>query len=119
MITTKDNYVFVKLEKYWTPAENEVALGNFRALNAIYNGVNKNIYKNINICISAKDTWEILEVSHKSTSKVCMSRLHLVTTKFENLKMCDNGIIFEFNLSFMTLLVIPLLFVKRYLMRNL
>ena len=43
-----------KPEKEWSPTEDEAALGNSRALNAIFNGVDKNIFRLINTCTSAK-----------------------------------------------------------------
>lgn len=66
---------FVKPEKDWTPFEDEVALRNSRALNFIYDGVDKNIFRILNTCISVKDAWVTIEVAHEDTSKVCISIL--------------------------------------------
>ena len=43
-------------EKEWNTAEDEYALPNSMALNAIYNGVDKNVFRLINTCVSAKET---------------------------------------------------------------
>ena len=48
------------------------------------------MFRLIKQCIVAKDTWEILKTAHESTSKVKSSRLQLLTTKFENLKMQED-----------------------------
>ena len=43
------------LEEDWTKEEDELALGNSKALNALFNGVDKNIFRLINTCTVAKD----------------------------------------------------------------
>lgn len=80
----------MKLKKHCTPIEDEDVLGNSHALNVIYNGVDKNIFIIINTCSSAKKAWETLEAVHEGTSEVCISRLQLLTTKFENFKMLED-----------------------------
>ena len=45
----------LKLEEGWTTAEDELALGNSKALNALSNGVDKNMFKLIKQFIVAKD----------------------------------------------------------------
>jgi len=59
----------------WSKEEDELALGNSKALNALFNGVDKNKFRYINTCIVAKDAWEILRTTHECTSKVRLSRL--------------------------------------------
>ncbi|KAA0025177.1 gag-pol polyprotein [Cucumis melo var. makuwa] len=49
--------------------------GNSRALSALFNVVDQNIFKLINTCKSAKAAWDILEVAFEGTSKVKISRL--------------------------------------------
>jgi len=48
------------------------------------------MFRMIKQCTIAKDAWEILKTSHEGTSKVKISRLQLLTTKFENLKMKED-----------------------------
>ncbi|TYK19297.1 gag-pol polyprotein [Cucumis melo var. makuwa] len=69
----------------WTKDEDDAALGNSRALNALVNVVDPNIFKLINTCKSAKATWDILEVAFKGTSKVKISRLQKETGTSTNL----------------------------------
>jgi len=52
-------------------------------LNALFNGVDKNILRLIKQCTVAKDAWEILKTAHEGTTQ-------LLTTKFENLKMLED-----------------------------
>ncbi|MCI19098.1 gag-pol polyprotein, partial [Trifolium medium] len=39
--------------------EDEIALGNSKALNALFNGVDKNMFRLIKKCRVVKDAWEI------------------------------------------------------------
>ena len=74
-----------KSELKWTKDEDDAAVGNSRALNALVNVVDPNIFKLINTCKSAKATWDILEVGFKGTSKVKISRLQKETGTSTNL----------------------------------
>lgn len=51
----------------------------------------------------AKDAWNILRTTHEGTSKVKMSKLQLITTKFEGLKMKDDESIQEFHMNILEL----------------
>jgi len=73
----------LKPEEEWYKEEDGLALGNSRALNALFNGVDNNMFRLISTCTVAKDAWEILQTTHEGTYKVQMSRLQLLTTKFE------------------------------------
>ena len=65
----------LKPEEEWSNDEGELSLGNSKALNSLFNGVDKNMFKMIKQCIVAKDAWDILKTAHEGTSKVKMSRL--------------------------------------------
>ncbi|KAA0026108.1 gag-proteinase polyprotein [Cucumis melo var. makuwa] len=64
-----------KYELKWIKDEDDVAVGNSRALNALFNAVDPNIFKLINTCKLAKAAWDILEVTFEGTYKVKISRL--------------------------------------------
>src|ERR1044072_4530088 len=83
----------------WTEEEDVEALANSKALNAIFNGVDKNMFKLINICTVAKDAWETLKLAHDGTSRVQMSRLQILTTQFENLRMAEEETIVDFHMK--------------------
>lgn len=74
------------------------ALANDKTLNDIFNGVDKNMSRLINTCIKAKEACEILKITHEGTSKVHMSRMHLLTTEFEKLRMMGDESISSFNI---------------------
>ncbi|KAA0036592.1 gag-proteinase polyprotein [Cucumis melo var. makuwa] len=90
----------LKPEFNWTDAEEQASVGNARALNTIFNGVNLNVFKLINsysTYSTAKEAWRILEVAYEGTSKVKISRLQLTTSKFEALKMYEDESVSEYN----------------------
>ncbi|KAA0037580.1 gag-pol polyprotein [Cucumis melo var. makuwa] len=94
---TVDGVLVPKPEVDWIDAEEQASVGISRALNAIFNGVDLNVFKVINSCSTAKDAWRILEVSYKGTSKVKISRLQLITSKFKALKMSEDESVSEYN----------------------
>ena len=63
----------LKKEEEWSKEEDEEALANSKALNAIFNGVDKNMFRLINTCTVAKEAWDILKTAHEGTSRVRMS----------------------------------------------
>ena len=89
----------MKNEEDWTTEEDEAALANSKALNAIFNGVDKNMFRLINTCTVAKEAWDILKTAHEGTSRVRMSRLQMLTTQFENLRMSEEQTIAEFHMQ--------------------
>src|SRR4051812_35927638 len=95
----KDGNKTLKPEEDWDKDEEALALGNSKALNALFNGIDKNIFRLVHQCELAKDVWDILKTTHEGTSKVKMSRLQLLTTKFENLRMRDDESIKDFHMN--------------------
>ena len=57
----------LKPEEEWTALEDELALAKSKALNALFNGVDKNMFKLIKKCDVAKDAWDILGTTHEDT----------------------------------------------------
>lgn len=97
VITSQNGTSTLKSEVDWINAENHEALRNSKALNFIFNVVDKNIFRLINTCVEAKEAWKILKIAHECTYKVRMSRMQLLTIKFENLIMNEDESISEFN----------------------
>ncbi|KAA0063201.1 gag-pol polyprotein [Cucumis melo var. makuwa] len=89
-MVTVDSVLVPKPEFDWTDAEEQASDGNARALNAIFNGLDLNVFKLINSYSTAKEACRILEVAYEETSKVKISRLQLITLKFEALKMSED-----------------------------
>src|ERR1044072_236527 len=101
--TTSENSsattIELKNEEDWTTEEDEAALANSKAINAIFNGVDKNMFRLINTCTVAKEAWDILKTAHEGTSRVRMSRLQMLTTQFETLRMSEEQTIAEFHMQ--------------------
>lgn len=98
VITSQDGSTSLKPEADWSKDEADEAFSNDKDLNVVFNGFDKNMFILINTCTEAKYAWEILKTSHEVTSKVHMSRLQLLTTKFENLRMVEDESIYDFNI---------------------
>ena len=86
-----------KPEVEWTTTEDRLATSNSKALNAIFNAVDLNQFKLISTCETAKEAWDILKIAHEGTNAVKLSKLQILTTRFENLKMEEEETITEFN----------------------
>ncbi|XP_012842820.1 PREDICTED: uncharacterized protein LOC105963014, partial [Erythranthe guttata] len=97
MIKGEDKVEVFKPEADWSDGEILLANYNSRALNAIFSGVDDNQFKLIASCESAKRAWEILQVTYEGTSTVRTSKLQMLATKFENLKMEENETITDFH----------------------
>ncbi|GAU10383.1 hypothetical protein TSUD_419050, partial [Trifolium subterraneum] len=91
----------LKLEEDWTTAEDMLAVGNSKALNALFNGVDKNMFRLIKRCKIAKEAWDILKTTQEGTAKVKISRLQILTRKFENLKMKEDESVHDFYMNVM------------------
>lgn len=51
VVTFEDGTTSLKREVEWNDVEDEEALGNSKALNVIFNGVDKNMFMLINTCL--------------------------------------------------------------------
>lgn len=96
VITYEDGTTGLKPEA--TNVEDEEALENSKDLNAIFNGVYKNMFRLINTCSEAKEACEIIKTAHEGISNFHMSRLKLLSTKFENLRMNKEELICDFHI---------------------
>ncbi|CAM8900188.1 unnamed protein product [Rhodiola kirilowii] len=72
-------------------------MGNAKALNAIFSAVDESIFKLILNCESAKEAWDTLSTHFEGTDKVKQSRIQMLTSRFEELKMHEDESIKDFN----------------------
>ena len=63
---------------------------NSKALNAIFCGVSPDEFHRISHITIAKEAWEILEITYEGTKKVKDTKLQMLTTQFEELKMSED-----------------------------
>ena len=95
-----DNAVWDAIEVGWTKLEaakstwDKAALAatnaNSKALNAIFCGVSLEKFHRISHITVAKEAWEILETTYEGTKKVKDTKLQMLTTHFEELKMSED-----------------------------
>ena len=74
----------------WDQAALVVANANSKALNAIFSGVSPDEFHRISHVTIAKEAWEILETTYEGTKKVKDTKLQMLTTCFEELKMSED-----------------------------
>ncbi|GAA0164394.1 hypothetical protein LIER_20045 [Lithospermum erythrorhizon] len=65
-----DGAQIIKEEDNWTRKEHELALRNSRALKVILGGMDQKMFKLINMCTTAKESWVILKITHEGSQKV-------------------------------------------------
>ena len=74
----------------WDKAALAAANANSKALNAIFCGVSPDKFHRISHITIAKTAWEILETTYEGTKKVKDTKLQMLTTQFEELKMSED-----------------------------
>ena len=74
----------------WDKAALAAANANSKALNAIFCGVFPEEFHRISHITVAKEAWEILETTYEGIKKVKDTKLQMLTTRSEELKMSED-----------------------------
>ena len=74
----------------WDKAALALANAKRKAFNAIFCGVSTDEFHRISDVGTTKEAWTILETTYEGTKKVNDTKLQMLTTKFEELKMGDD-----------------------------
>ena len=74
----------------WDKAALATANANSKALNAIFCGVSPDEFHRISHITVSKEAWEILETTYEGMKKVKYTKLQMLTTWFEELKMSED-----------------------------
>ena len=74
----------------WDKAALVASNANSKALNAIFCGVSSNEFHRISHITIAKEAWQILETTYERTKKVKDTKLQMLTTRFEELRMGED-----------------------------
>ena len=80
----------------WDKAALATANANSKALNAIFCGVSLDEFHRISHVTIAKEAWQILETTYEGTKKVKDTKLQMLTTRFEELKMSEDELFDSF-----------------------
>ena len=71
----------------WDKAALAASNANSKALNAIFCGVSPDEFHRISHITVAQEAWQILETTYEGTKKVKDTKLQMLTTRFEELRM--------------------------------
>ena len=74
----------------WDKANLAISNANSKALYAIFCGVSPDEFHRISHISIAKEAWQILETTYEGTKKVKDTKLQMLTTRFEELKMSED-----------------------------
>ena len=74
----------------WDKAAHAASNANSKALNAIFFGVPLDEFHRISHITVAKEAWQILETMYEGTKKVKDTKLQMLATQFEELKMSED-----------------------------
>ena len=74
----------------WDKVVLAAANANSKALNAIFCGVSPDEFHRISHVSIANEAWQILETTYEGTKKVKDTKLQMLTTRFEELKMSED-----------------------------
>ncbi|KAI3456997.1 hypothetical protein Pfo_013660 [Paulownia fortunei] len=90
VIENEKKEVILKPKDLWTTLDNELASYNSKALNAIFSVVDSNQFRLIGTCETTKEAWDILQITYEGTTSVRLSKLQMLASKFEDLRIEDN-----------------------------
>ena len=79
-----------EVKSTWNKAALVASNANSKALNAIFCGVSPDEFHRISHITVAKEAWEVLETTYEGTKKVKDTKLQMLTTRFEELKMSED-----------------------------
>ena len=74
----------------WDKAALATVNANSKVLNAIFYGVSPNEFHRISHVTIANEAWQILETTYEGTKKLKDTKLQMLTTRFEELKMSED-----------------------------
>ena len=74
----------------WNKAAPVASNANSKALNAIFCGVSPDEFHRISHITIAKEAWQILETTYEGRKKVKDTKLQILTTRFEELRMSED-----------------------------
>ncbi|XP_075483565.1 uncharacterized protein LOC142523718 [Primulina tabacum] len=96
-MTDRDGDSLPKPETDWTTDEVQSSNYNSKALNAIFTSVDVNMFSLITNCTSAKSAWDILQRHCEGSESVRRTRLRMLTSKFEMMRMEESENILDYD----------------------
>ncbi|GFP97572.1 hypothetical protein PHJA_001901300 [Phtheirospermum japonicum] len=96
-----DGDIILKNEVDWTAEELATSNANTKALNAIYSFVDVPLFRTISNLQTAKEAWEALQLFCKGSRGVQRTKLRMLATQFEVLRMEENETINSYSANFL------------------
>ena len=87
----------IKLKLEWDRGENEASENNARAMYSIFNAISMDEFRRIATCTLTKKAWDILQVTHEGINAMKVSKLQMLTSRFEKIMMEDHEKFGEFH----------------------
>ena len=91
----------LKPKAQWNAQDFEASKWNNKAMHALLCAVDENQYKLIQITRIAKEAWDILETAHEGTEVVKDSKLQVLQTSFETIRMEEDEHFNDFQVRLM------------------
>ena len=82
-----DGVKSTKSKKEWDEVDKKMTQLNAKAMNILYCAIDANEFNHISTCMSAKEIWDRLEVTHERTNQVKESKINMLVHKYELFKM--------------------------------
>ncbi|XP_073121637.1 uncharacterized protein [Henckelia pumila] len=97
-IVDKDGDYIINSETTWTTEEAQILSFNAKTINAIFFfSVDMRMFSLITDCVTAKDAWHTLQENYEGSESVKRTRMRLLNSKFENIRMSKDETIFEYD----------------------
>ncbi|XP_073282378.1 uncharacterized protein [Primulina huaijiensis] len=93
----EDGDNMIKPESDWTADEVQTSNYISKALNAIFTSVDMNMFSLITNCTSAKSAWDTLQRHCEGSESVRRTRLMMLTSKFEMMRMEESENILDYD----------------------
>ena len=87
----------LKPREKWTTAEKKASSCNSKAKTVIYNAIDACYFKLISQCVSAQKAWKTLKNMFEGTSSVERTKLDMLASRFENLRMDEEETLAQFS----------------------
>ncbi|XP_010456762.1 PREDICTED: uncharacterized protein LOC104738257 [Camelina sativa] len=110
----EDGELVQKHRKKWTTEEKAEAKHNSQALSVIFKSLPRDIFSQVQGCVSAKVVWDILVVTFEGTCIVRRTRLDNLASDFENLQMTETKYVADYSSRLICIAQESVVLGKRY-----
>ncbi|XP_075095154.1 uncharacterized protein LOC142173459 [Nicotiana tabacum] len=93
-----------KNRKEYNDADRKAVVKNFHAKRILVCGIGPDEYNRISACQSAKEIWEALQTAHEGATQVKQSKIDMLSTKYELLRIKDDESIQDMHTRFTSII---------------